>query len=256
MEYSPHNKSDLNPFFYGTTLVHKPKIYSYQADALSANLQLNESHYETMHNYRLEWEPPTANSSGGYLRWYTDGEFAFGIRGQVLDFMQTEIPSEPMYLLMNTAVSSHWGFPQPCPPGCSCSCYECGNPDCACGMPHGYCDNFPAHFEVDFVRVYQAKDEPRHYLGCDPDHRPTALWIKGHQERYMSEGQRRPLEDVTRGGGSCSSHKDCGGINKGSCNSNQVCDCKEGSTGPNCLAHDAFFPFEKNQTVGLDFDSK
>lgn len=256
MEYSASNNSDLNPFFYGTTLLHKPKIYSYQADALSANLQLNESHYNSQHTYRIEWEPPEANSSGGYLKWYTDDEYIFGFYGETLDFMQTEIPSEPMYFIMNTAVSSHWGFPQPCPEGCSCSCYECGNPDCACGMPPGYCSNFPASFEIDYVRVFQAKGEPKHVLGCSPPHKPTEKWIKGHAERYTQEGQKRPLEDVSRGGSSCSSHNDCGGPKRGICTSKRVCRCKEGSTGPNCLAHEGFYEFERNQTKTIAFDSK
>ena len=257
MEYSPNNNSDLNPFFYGTALLHKPKKYSYQADALSSNTQLNSSHYEKQHIYRMEWEPPAVNGSGGYLKWFTDDEYMYGIYGHSLEFMKTEIPSEPMYVLMNTAVSSHWGFPQPCPEGCECSCYECGNPDCACGMPSGYCNNFPASFEIDYVRVYQSKDEPRHYLGCDPDHRPTDLWIKGHQERYMSEGQRRPIEDVRRGGAPCRSHDDCGGSKRGICTSKQICKCKEGSTGPECLAHDAFYDFELNATnTGPEYNSK
>lgn len=244
LEYSANNSSDLNPFFYGTTLLHKPKIYSYQADALSANLQLNESHYRKHHVYRLEWEPPTANGTGGYLKWFTDNEYIFGIYGETLSLMQTEIPSEPMYFIMNTAVSSHWGFPQPCPEGCKCSCYECGNPDCACALPAGYCKNFPASFEIDYVRVWQAKDEPKHVLGCSTPDRPTDLWIKGHAERYKQEGQRRPLEDIKRGGAACTKTKQCGGPQRGLCTEKQVCKCKDGWTGPACLAHDGFNDFE------------
>ena len=240
MDYSPNNISDLNPFFYGTALDHKPKRFSYQADALSANTQLNTSHFEKHHIYRIEWEPPSLNGTGGYLKWFTDNEYVFGVYGDTLSLMQTEIPSEPMYFILNTAVSSHWGFPQPCPEGCKCSCYECGNPDCACGMPPGYCDNFPAHFEIDYVRVWQAKDDPKHLLGCSPPHRPTKTWIEGHTDRYTDTGQRRPLQDVNRGGGSCKKSKDCGGPKHGACTTKSVCECKEGWTGPTCLAHDGY----------------
>ncbi|CAB9517136.1 Beta-glucan synthesis-associated protein KRE6 [Seminavis robusta] len=248
VEYSERNHSDLNPFFYGTTLQHKPKSLSYQADALSSNTQLNQSHFDSHHLYRMEWEPPALNGSGGYLKWFTDDEYVFGFHGQSLDFMQTEIPTEPMYLILNTAVSSHWGFPQPCPDGCKCECYECGNSDCACGLPEGYCDNFPAHFEIDYVRVYQAKNESKHYLGCSPPHRPTDRWIRGHAERYMEEDQKRPLEPITTGGGACTKPADCGGSNRGICTSKQLCRCKDGWTGPRCLAHDAFYDFELSQT--------
>ena len=256
MEYSPSNISDLNPFFYGTTLVHYPQVFSYQADALSANTQLNDTHYDSQHIYRMEWEPPAPNGTGGYIKWFTDNEYVFGIYGKTLDFMQTEIPSEPMYFIMNTAVSSHWGFPQPCPEGCSCKCFECGNPDCACGLPSGYCENFPASFEIDYVRVYQAKNEPKHFLGCSPPHRPTDKWIKGHADRFMTEGQKEPLKRVEVGGAPCTSHADCGGQKRGICNSRQLCHCKEGWTGPHCLAHHGFYDFELNTTSTDSLDSK
>lgn len=56
---------DLNPFFYGVTMEHDPEWKTYQADALSANLQLNETHYQKMHHYRLEWDPPSEDGQGG-----------------------------------------------------------------------------------------------------------------------------------------------------------------------------------------------
>ena len=237
LEYGNTTNSDLNPFFYGVTLVHKPRDYTYQSDALSANMPLNDTHYEDTHLYRIEWEPPAANGTGGYIRWYTDDDFVFGVSGQSLSFMGTEIPSEPMYLIMNTAVSSHWGFKEPCPNGCACECFQCGNRDCECGLPDGYCDNFPAIFDIDYVRVYQAVNEPRHILGCSPPSRPTDLFIKGHAKRYMDEDQKQPLKPVMKGGGSCTDHFMCGGkLNRGKCVKRQ-CFCAENTTGPHCLAH-------------------
>lgn len=204
-------------------------------------MQLNESHYTDFHTYRLEWEPPDSNGTGGYIKWFTDDQLVAGIYGDSLNIMKTEIPSEPMYLLMNTAVSSHWGFPAPCPEGCDCSCFECGNSDCSCGLPWGYCKNFPAFFEIDYVRVYQAIDEDSHILGCSPAHRPTELFIEGHSKRYMSEGQSRPLHPVKSGGGVCSRGRDCGGEKRGACTVSGVCACRTGWTGPHCLAHGGFY---------------
>ena len=242
MEYGHRNISDLNPFFYGETLVHKPKSRTYQADALSANMQLNKSHYERQHVYRVEWEPPSPeDGSGGYVKWFTDGELVYGIFAENLNIMQTSIPDEPMYLIMNTAVATSWGFPTPCPENCDCKCYECGNPACACALPNGYCDNFPAGFEIDFVRVYQAVNESNHVLGCSPVAKPTEAYIVGHADRFMTEGQKRPLQPIRRGGGSCSSDKHCGGKEKGSCSTRRTCDCQKNWTGPNCLAHAGFF---------------
>ena len=240
LEFGNETDVDLNPFFYGVTLVHEPKDYSYQADALSANMQLNDTHYEEHHTYRVEWEPPNSNGTGGYIRWYTDDDFVFGITGDSLTVMQTEIPSEPMYLIMNTAVSSHWGFPAPCPSGCSCECFQCGKRQCECGLPDGYCENFPASFDIDYVRVYQAVDEPKHLLGCSPPQKPTDLFIQGHASRYMDNGQRRPLEPIAWGGGSCSNSNMCGGKGRGVCSSNGRCVCEKHATGPHCLAHFGF----------------
>jgi hypothetical protein len=248
MEYATGNltlnesRSEINPFFYGVTLVHKPKSYTYQADAISANAQLRDTDYNEHHIYRVEWEPPNEeDGTAGYIKWYSDGKFLFAIYGESLSLTGSEIPSEPMYLLMNTAVSSSWGFPAPCPEGCDCSCFECGKSDCACALPTGYCDNFPASFEIDYVRVYQAVNESRHTLGCSPENRPTDVFIRGHAERYMESGMKRPLEPVRRGGEVCSRDSDCGGSEIGICTSRGFCECKLGFTGPACLAHDGFY---------------
>lgn len=48
-----------------------------------------------------------------------------------------------------------WGFPAPCPANCPCSCFDCRKSECLCGTPARMCDNFPADFLIDYVRVYQ-----------------------------------------------------------------------------------------------------
>jgi beta-glucan synthesis-associated protein KRE6 len=234
----------LNPFFYGVALFHKPKSRNYQSDAISANLQLNGSFYDRHHIYRVEWEPPSEDGTGGYIKWFTDNKFVFAVYGESLEITKTEIPSEPMYMIMNTAVSYTWGFPMPCPDNCPCDCYECGNPQCLCALPAGYCDNFPAGFEIDYVRVYQAVNESKHVLGCSPISRPTAQYIEGHAKRYMEEGQTRPLLNVRTGGETCSNHNDCGGSKRGECSESGVCLCLEGWTGPSCRAHAASYDFD------------
>eukprot|EP00529_Nitzschia_sp_RCC80_P009775 CAMPEP_0113502760 /NCGR_PEP_ID=MMETSP0014_2-20120614/33756_1 /TAXON_ID=2857 /ORGANISM="Nitzschia sp." /LENGTH=796 /DNA_ID=CAMNT_0000397629 /DNA_START=212 /DNA_END=2602 /DNA_ORIENTATION=- /assembly_acc=CAM_ASM_000159 len=256
MEYNKNNrtKSELNPFFYGVTLEHKPKSYTYQADALSANIGLNTSHYTRQHVYRVEWEPPEADGSGGYIHWYTDDVFVYGITGANLNITGTEIPSEAMYLLMNTAVASSWGFPAPCPEGCKCSCYECGNSDCACALPTGYCENFPANFDVEYVRVYQATGDEKHTQGCSPKDRPTKLFIEGHEQRYMDMGDTASLQPVTDGGAACASDHDCGGISNGKCSSRGFCVCRKNLTGPTCLAHNGFYLNESRAEPDESFE--
>ncbi|KAI2498624.1 Beta-glucan synthesis-associated protein (SKN1) [Fragilaria crotonensis] len=196
------------------------------------------------HVYRVEWEPPEEDGSGGYIKWFIDGDLTYGVSGKSLEITGSEIPSEPMYLLMNTAVSSNWGFPKPCPDGCKCTCYHCDDPDCFCALPQGYCSNFPATFEIDHVRVYQAVNDSKQVLGCSTRKRPTDLFIKGHARRYMAEGDTMPLQPVRRGGGTCSDDNDCGGPNKGTCTEKKHCECLEEFTGPSCLAHAGFYDHE------------
>mmetsp|Transcript_23949 Transcript_23949/g.42848 ORF Transcript_23949/g.42848 Transcript_23949/m.42848 type:complete len:631 (+) Transcript_23949:167-2059(+) len=238
LEYGSNN-TQLNPFFYGVTLEHKPKQFTYQSDAISANTHLAKDSFKHHRKYRVEWEPPNNDGTGGYLKWFLDGKILYGMKGENLQLTGAEIPSEPMYLIMNTAVASSWGFPKPCPDGCTCDCYECGNPECLCGLPDGFCENLPAFFEIDYVRAYQAKNESKHILGCSTQARPTSKFIKGHAKDYMNteEGQKEPLMAIQRGGRYCSKDSDCGYPTKGACSESNRCVCEDDYTGPKCLSH-------------------
>lgn len=251
MEYNNNNatRSEINPFFYGVKLEHERESYTYQADALSANIGLNKSYYTSQQTYRVEWDPPADDGSGGYIKWYTNNIFLYSIKGADLNITGSEIPSEAMYLIMNTAVASSWGFPAPCPSGCSCECYECGKAECACALPSGYCENFPASFEIDYVRVYQAKNESRHTVGCSPEKMPTDIYIKGHEKRYMEDGDRAPLRPISNGGAYCTSDSQCGGPIHGQCSDRGFCICGPESTGPSCLAHAAFYENESRSAT-------
>lgn len=86
--------------------------------------------------YRVEWDPPEKDGSGNYIvTWFIDGDLMYGVSGKSLEVTGSDILSEPMYLLMNTAVSSQCGFLNPCPDECKSSSYHCGDPDCACALP-------------------------------------------------------------------------------------------------------------------------
>lgn len=202
-------------------------------------MPLTKSHYTNQHRYRVEWEPPAEDGSGGYVRWFVDGQFTYGIEASVLNLTQTQIPSEPMYLIMNTAISGTWGFP-PCPLGCNCKCLECGNPGCICGLPQGFCQNFPAHMEIDYVRVYQAYNSSKQNLGCSTKERPTKRFIEAHKTRYKTSSQAEPLLPIQQGGASCRVQFDCGGPGKGTCVGGS-CQCNVGYTGPTCRAPNGYY---------------
>lgn len=173
-----------------------PQLHKWMEDAISLNSDLYETHFEDHHTYRLEWQPPrrtqddSSSSSSGYLEWWLDDEFIFGVEGESLEQLTgSEIPFEPMYMILNTAVSHRWGMPEPCPKdqcGACWICYDCLNPECQCSLPKGMqnCKNLPAEMSIDWIRLYQDEDDETHTMACSPPNYPTAEFIEGHKERY------------------------------------------------------------------------
>ena len=249
LEYGPN--TSINIFFYGMHLSGSTKQASYLADAISANTNLEPTHFESFHTYRLEWEPysvaaldsdddgvqardekskshgpddpaPTASPThksfnqardggaeevGGYIKWYLDDEFLYSIDTMTLAKTGAIIPQEPMYVILNTALSSTWGFPSPCPENCPCDCFDCREERCQCGCPAEMCSNFPAHFLIDYVRVYQRQNGDTggkgHVVGCSPPLHPTKTYIKGNADLFMKKGDVEPLLPVQTGGTEC-----------------------------------------------------
>lgn len=86
-----------------------------------------------------------------------DDKFIFSISDGALDKTGGSVPQEPMYLIMNTAVSKTWGFPWTDGCGGGPACYDCSW-ECACWMPVGFCKQLDhSNFLIDHVRVYQNK---------------------------------------------------------------------------------------------------
>lgn len=187
-------------------------------------MSLNDSYWKSPHKFRLEWQP----GDDGYVRWYVDDKFRFGIEQAGLDEMGSKIPQEPSYVIMNTAISTSWGFPNP-PWGCTE--YDCKDPEARCGFNAGFCQSLPAEFSIDYVRVYQNKQDPRQTVGCNPREFPTKKFILAHEYRYKALTDVHALKAVVSGGGSCKATSECG---TGSC-SFRRCVCQEDWTGPYCL---------------------
>ena len=57
-----------------------PEKSDYWSDAVSFNRQLDESHFNSSHTYRLEWDVPT-DKKDGYLHWFLDGKLVLAING-------------------------------------------------------------------------------------------------------------------------------------------------------------------------------
>jgi hypothetical protein len=120
-------------------------------------VDLEDTHFDRHHVYRIEWQP----GPNGFLDWWVDDQFLLGIDAKSLnDLTGAIIPEEPMYLVLNTAISHRWGMPEPCDvKNCPCCwvCYDCTNPECQCTLPDGMknCKNLPAEMQIDYIRVYQ-----------------------------------------------------------------------------------------------------
>jgi Beta-glucan synthesis-associated protein SKN1/KRE6/Sbg1 len=244
------NGGSLNLYFFGAYTWDPNQTQAYQTDTVSVNFWLDESFYERPHTFRIEWEPPVEHmkdspsplSRGGYIKWFIDGKLICAMFGDDLQKVsETEIPSEPMYIIFNQALSKDWGFPDAYFLNCKKKCWSCLDPECRkCALPRNFCENnVPANFEIDYVRVYQVKDDDRHILGCSPPSRPTKEWIEGHNERYTlweSPEGSKPLQDIQRGGADCTNVDICGGVERGYCDDVLGCLCLPGFTGPRCLS--------------------
>jgi beta-glucanase (GH16 family) len=265
-----HGNTSINPFFYGTYLdktkpgepVSRTEKQAFQADAVGAVHQLTPAHFRTPHTFRLEWQP----GPGGRLDWFVSGGYkvngtmsevdgkgtewiqAFSIKDKSLsELMGSQIPIEPSYLIMNTAISSTWGFPYDTPSTCA-KCFDCNDPKCACNFDPGYCQMLKegVTMYIDSVRIYQSPNDAAHVgaphtLGCDPPDYPTKDWIEGHSDRYMrtppfSLEDTGPLHRIQRGGGQCLNDNDCGG-NVQSTNFTELYEMKvSGLSGPSSVS--------------------
>ncbi|PWN95541.1 SKN1-domain-containing protein [Tilletiopsis washingtonensis] len=149
------------------------RINSYRGNVLqqsaSGVADTNQDAYElsggTFSTYGFEYVPGL-ESDGAYITWYLDGKLAWRMNAAAVgadaraQISARTIPEEPMYLILNLALSS--GF--------------------------GYVDfdklTFPATMSVDYVRIYQPPDKIN--VGCDPPNFPTADYIQKHLEAYTN----------------------------------------------------------------------
>eukprot|EP00529_Nitzschia_sp_RCC80_P015489 CAMPEP_0113467128 /NCGR_PEP_ID=MMETSP0014_2-20120614/14648_1 /TAXON_ID=2857 /ORGANISM="Nitzschia sp." /LENGTH=686 /DNA_ID=CAMNT_0000359413 /DNA_START=141 /DNA_END=2201 /DNA_ORIENTATION=- /assembly_acc=CAM_ASM_000159 len=255
------DNTSLNIGFYGNynhfiADLH-PEKSDYWSDAISFNRQLDESFFNSTHRYRLEWDVPTAEKDG-YLHWFLDGKLVLAINGTGVRNAGTgsEVSTEPSYILLNTAISSQWGFPLKCPSNCQCKKYNCRSTDYAerCGFSDGFCEMIlqrdPPEYKINWVRVYQDPTKDEQKVGCSTPERPTRRYIQANEKLYKTEFDERPLKPIQVGRGSCDpratgiSPESCGGSTRGRCTSGHVCECKAGWVGPHCLSHDGYNDIE------------
>ncbi|KIP01971.1 glycoside hydrolase family 16 protein [Phlebiopsis gigantea 11061_1 CR5-6] len=114
------------------------------------------------------WSDPS-NPGDGFITWQTDGQPSYrlgaaavgpdqGDGGSMVG--QRRISEEPMSIILNLGMSSNWQT-------IDLSTME-----------------FPATMQVDYVRVYQRKDQTN--VGCNPSRYPTTDYINNHMEAYAN----------------------------------------------------------------------
>lgn len=112
----------------------------------------------------------------------------------------------------------------------------------------GFCGMLqtPSEYKINWVRVYQDKEDPKQKVGCSTGERPTRKFIEAHEEKYMKKGDVHPLKPIQNGGGSCSVAastemplpESCGGKSRGICLAvprPATCQCLADWTGPYCM---------------------
>lgn len=102
----------------------------------------------------------------GYIHWINNNERSWSLYSGALaadprvNISRRPVPQEPMYILINLAISSGFGT------------IEWDNLQ------------FPGKMLVDYVRVYQPKGQTN--IGCDPDDFPTQAYINRHIQAYTN----------------------------------------------------------------------
>ncbi|EGW31666.1 uncharacterized protein SPAPADRAFT_62281 [Spathaspora passalidarum NRRL Y-27907] len=133
--------------------------------ALSATTTLNTTWYEFgdgEHNYQRYGFEYLNDMKTGYLTWFVGNDPTLTVHSMALhpngNIGWRPLSKEPMSLIMNLGISNNWA----------------------------YIDwnslNFPVTMSIDYVRVYQPKDQIN--VGCDPDDFPTYDYIQEHLNIY------------------------------------------------------------------------
>lgn len=121
--------------------------------------------------YGFDYKP----GNDGYITWVYDDAAAWTVMATGLgpdldtEIGQRPIPEEPMYIIANLGISN--------------------------GFSPVEKDKliFPAHFKIDWIRVYQPKDSKN--VGCDPDGFPTTAYINQYLEAYTNPNLTTWIDD-------------------------------------------------------------
>ncbi|TMW60340.1 hypothetical protein Poli38472_000382 [Pythium oligandrum] len=188
-----------------TPKINTMESFAYQMDAISANWDVHVGAYTQFTTYQVEW----VMGDTGYIRWMLSGNPLFEIPAESVvnraqdaekSNPQLTFPEEPMYLILNVALSAQWGSK---PPNPGKACRGDGKKE----KDNRICSAFPMYMKVDYVRLYQDRSKnSKMAIGCDPKTHPTRQWILDHLSDFQDD--LNYAIDVD-GGAPCRSDLDC-----------------------------------------------
>lgn len=89
------------------TSIWRTQYLSIQVNCLLSRqklIDLNNSHFQSHHRYRIEWQP----GPSGYLEWYLDDNFIMGVDASVLDLTGALIPEVfEVVVIILTMIGTH-----------------------------------------------------------------------------------------------------------------------------------------------------
>ncbi|KAI0316214.1 beta-glucan synthesis-associated [Amylostereum chailletii] len=164
-EYAWFNTSENLQTPIATLNTYHGGVYQ---QTISAASLTNQSCYELSGGcfaiYGFEYKP---GFDKGYVSWINNNQVVMTVKSEgfaansLTEIGPRAIPQEPMYIIMNFAISlgfSHFIDFDALP--------------------------FPSSMLVDYVRVYQPKGA--HNVGCDPPEFPTAAYIEAYKPAYTN----------------------------------------------------------------------
>lgn len=138
--------------------------------AFSATSTLNTKWYEFAINESSSQEFQKVgfeylnDDENGYLQWFIGNDPTLTIHAKALhpngNIDWRRLSKEPMSIILNLGISANWAY---------------------IDWPS---IKFPVTFKIDYVRVYQPKDQVN--VGCDPTDYPTYDYIQNHLNAYSN----------------------------------------------------------------------
>lgn len=147
----------------------KSSTGSQTQEAIAAGTTINGSWFNNVGNetsyfqkYGFEYNSNKVHGNDSYIQFFIGDESTVGIRGDALhprtNIGYRQITKEPMAMIFNLALSETW-------------------------LTIDFTTlTFPAVFEIDYIRIYQPKDEVS--ITCDPHGYPTTDYIQKHLAAY------------------------------------------------------------------------